>query len=181
MGRIKEQLIDEILVMDCQSGRIKAMEMLVSRWQKRLWRYAYRLTGDSDAAWDVTQEGWLGIIRGIRRLDDPARFKAWAYRIITNKVNDWIRKSKAVSRRGADPINQGQAVPEQARSDSASDLHAIMHRLPAEHRMILSLYHLEGLGIAEVARVLQIPTGTVKSRLHKARRELKELWQQHCE
>ena len=61
-----EQLIDEILVMDCQSGKVKALEMLVSRWQKRLWRYAYGLTEDSEAAWDITQDSWLGIIKGLR-------------------------------------------------------------------------------------------------------------------
>ena len=71
VDRSVEQIADEILVMDCQSGRAKALEILVSRWQKRLWQYAYDLTGDSEAAWDVTQESWLGIIRGIRRLNDP--------------------------------------------------------------------------------------------------------------
>ena len=70
-----EQIVDEILVMDCQSGRSQALDMLVGRWQKRLWRYACRLTGDSEAAWEVTQESWLGIVRGIRRLNDPARVR----------------------------------------------------------------------------------------------------------
>jgi len=56
VDRPVEQLVDEILVMDCQSGSVKAMEMLVSRWQKRLWRYALNLTGDTEAAWDITQE-----------------------------------------------------------------------------------------------------------------------------
>ena len=68
MDRSVEQIVDEILVMDCQSGSVKAMEMLVSRWQKRLWQYAFRLIGDSEAAWDITQESWLAIIRGISRL-----------------------------------------------------------------------------------------------------------------
>jgi RNA polymerase sigma factor (sigma-70 family) len=93
MADRREQLVDELLVMDAQSGRVKAMEMLVCRWQKRLWRYACRLTGSPEAAWDVTQEGWLGIVRGLSRLSDPARFRPWAYRIVTNKANDWISKS----------------------------------------------------------------------------------------
>jgi DNA-directed RNA polymerase specialized sigma24 family protein len=49
--------------MDCQRGSVKAMEMLVSRWQKRLWRYACNLTGDTETAWDIKQESWLGIIK----------------------------------------------------------------------------------------------------------------------
>ncbi|MFB0554210.1 MAG: RNA polymerase sigma factor, partial [Phycisphaerae bacterium] len=60
MDRSVEQLVDEILVMDCQGGSVKALEILVSRWQKRLWRYAYNLTGDTEAAWDITQDSWLG-------------------------------------------------------------------------------------------------------------------------
>ncbi len=71
----REQIVDELLVMDAQNGRAKAMELLASRWQERLWRYAWRLTGDTEAAWDVTQEAWLGIVRGIMRLNDPARFR----------------------------------------------------------------------------------------------------------
>ncbi len=67
VDRSVEQIVDEILVMDCQSGRVKALEILVCRWQKRLWRYAFHLAGDSEAAWDITQESWLGMIRGISR------------------------------------------------------------------------------------------------------------------
>lgn len=64
MALESESLMDEILVLDRQSGSVGALEALVSRWQKRLWRHAYCLTGDAEAAWDVAQESWLGIIRG---------------------------------------------------------------------------------------------------------------------
>jgi RNA polymerase sigma-70 factor (ECF subfamily) len=63
VDRSIEQLVDEILVMDCQSGSVKALEMLVKRWQKRLWQYAHRLTANAEGAWDVTQESWLAIIK----------------------------------------------------------------------------------------------------------------------
>ena len=96
VDRPVEQLVDEILVMDCQSGSVKALDILVSRWQKRLWCYAYNLTGNSEAAWDITQESWLGIIKGLRKLHDPAKFRSWAYRITTNKSIDWMKKTKSV-------------------------------------------------------------------------------------
>jgi RNA polymerase sigma-70 factor (ECF subfamily) len=115
MSRSVEQVVDEILVMDCQSGRVKALEMLVSRWQKRLWRYAYHLTGDSEAAWDVTQESWLGIIRGISRLNDPAKFRAWAYQIVTNKASDWIR-------RGNSPVQADTELVRRTRSKENKSL-----------------------------------------------------------
>lgn len=168
-----EQLVDELLVMDAQRGRVHAMEMLVSRWQQRLWRYARRLTGDTEAAWDVTQEAWLGIVRGIGRLGDPARFRAWAFRIVTNKANDWLRKTARAAPRPADPAVRAC----QEGNGTTDDLHRILRRLPERSRTVLTLYYLEEFPLSDVARILRVPKGTVKSRLHKARAEFKRLWQ----
>jgi len=74
MKREITHIEDQLLVMDAQDGNTKAMEALVSRWQKKLWRHAFRLTADPQAAWDVTQQSWLGIIKGLRKLNDPANF-----------------------------------------------------------------------------------------------------------
>jgi len=177
MADYSEQLVDELLVMDAQSGRVMALEMLVSRWQKRLWRYARRVTGDSEAAWDVTQEAWLAIVRSIRRLRDPARFRSWAFRIVTNKANDWIRKKAHATRTPADPT----AAARQQESGTTDDLHGILRRLPKRSRAVLTLYYLEEFALADVARILRIPEGTVKSRLHTARAEFKNLWKQKDE
>ncbi len=87
---------DALLVMDAQDGNAEAMEKLVARWQKRLWSHAYRLVGNAEAAWDVTQQSWLGIIKGLHKLHDPENFKAWAYRITTNKSIDWTRRNRIV-------------------------------------------------------------------------------------
>jgi len=181
MAEDTEQLIDEILVMDAQTGSVQALEALVSRWQKRLWRYAYDLTGRTDAAWDVTQDGWLGIVRGIRRLQDPARFKAWAYRIVTNKANDWIRRERRRPRlqaETAEPQTTGGQVPG---VETANDLRDLLRRLSDKSRAVLMLHYIEGFGVAEMAGILRIAKGTVKSRLHTARRELKQLWQEDGE
>lgn len=168
-----EQLVDELLVMDAQSGRAQAMEMLVGRWQERLWRYACRITGDSEAAWDVTQEAWLGIVRGIGRLSDPARFRSWAYRIVTNKANDWIgRNARARLTQAEPPASTGGQD-----RDAADDLHMILQRLPEKSRAVLTLHYLEEFALSDVARILHVPKGTVKSRLHAARAEFKTLWQ----
>jgi RNA polymerase sigma-70 factor (ECF subfamily) len=172
-----EQLVDEILVMDCQSGSSKALDLLVSRWQKRLWHYACRLTGNSEAAWEVTQESWLGIIRGIRRLNDPARFRAWAYRIVTNKSRDWIkRKATRTTPQTDEPIDRPQHDGPPANETSA-DLQTILGRLSERNRTVLTLHYLEEIGVAEIAKILRVPKGTVKSRLHTARAEFKRLWQ----
>ncbi len=100
MTQLSEEVIDEILVMDSQTGSAKAMELLVARWHKRLWRHAQHLVGDTEAAWDVTQQSWLAIIKGLGKLQDPACFRSWAYRITTNLSVDWIRKQQR-SRQGS--------------------------------------------------------------------------------
>ena len=178
VDRSVEQIVDEILVMDCQSGRSKALEILVSRWQERLWRYARRLTGDSEAAWDITQESWLGIIRGISRLNDPARFRSWAYRIVTNKASDWLKKNKAVRKTDIGELDDHPHNPHKERRDTG--LRELLDKLDIKKRVALSLYYFEQLSVPEIAAALRVPNGTVKSRLHNARNELKELWQKHC-
>jgi RNA polymerase sigma-70 factor (ECF subfamily) len=175
MNDYREQPVDELLVMDCQDGSRKAMERLVSRWQKRLWRYALRLTGDPEAAWDVTQESWLAIVRGISRLNDPARFAPWAYRIVTNKANDWIRRSARTIRLPPDFDMEARSSDGQQGAVAAADLNAVLPRLSNAAKTVLALHYLEGFGLADIARILHVPQGTIKSRLHVARNELKLL------
>ena len=177
MDRPVEQLVDEILVMDCQSGSVKALEILVSRWQKRLWHYAYNLTGDTEAAWDITQDSWLGIIKGLRKLHDPANFKAWAYRITTNKSIDWIRKSKAVKQISIEELQDHQHEEE----EKDTGVKELMVKLDVRKQVVLSLYYFEQLSVPEISVALKIPQGTVKSRLYKARKELRRLWQEYIE
>ncbi len=176
MDKSVEQLVDEILVMDCQSGSIKALDTLVSRWQKRLWRYAYNMTGDSEAAWDITQESWLGIVRGLSRLNEPARFSSWAYRIVTNKSNDWIKRNRSVKRTS---IEEVQDCEQAEKKDTG--LRELLDKLDMKKKAVLNLYYLEQLSVPEIGAALRIPDGTVKSRLHGARKELKELYQKHFE
>ncbi len=178
MAEQNEQLIDELLVMECQDGNAKALETLVSRWQKRLWRYACRLTGDPEAAWEVTQESWLGVIRGLPRLNDPARFRPWIYQIVTRKARDWIARNAKLRRRRAEAVAEEPIPGPRQNQETADELQNVLARLPEPGRTVLTLYYLEGLPVAEIAHVLGIPAGTVKSRLHAARNELKTLWVQ---
>lgn len=133
------QLVDELLVMEAQSGNAKAVEALVRRWQKRLWQYARRLTGSSDAAWDVTQESWLGVVRGIRKLNDPARLRPWLYRIVTNKANDWIR-SAAEARTPPRAAVRPTSADGPTDVDVPADLQSILRQLPLHSRVVLALY-----------------------------------------
>jgi RNA polymerase sigma factor (sigma-70 family) len=172
----RERIDDELLVLRCQQGDPAAFDALVGRWQERLWRHAWRLTGDEDAAWDVLQEAWIGISRGLGRLEDAAAFPAWAYRIVSNKCRDWIRRRKR--RRQADEVYGEQmqrAEHETAHAEQpyASLTEALKH-LSGRDRAILSLRYEEGFDTAAIAALLRIPDGTVKSRLHYARKRLRK-------
>jgi len=167
---------DQLLVMDAQDGDVKAMEKIVGRWQRRLWQHAFRLTADAQAAWDITQQSWLGIIKGLRKLNDPANFKAWAYRIATNESVDWLKKKSK-----DEQINLDSADIDCHEKKDDLGITELIQRLKDESRVVLSLYYFEQLNISEISIILNIPKGTVKSRLHNARKELKELWQRHFE
>jgi RNA polymerase sigma-70 factor (ECF subfamily) len=176
MTHSSEQVIDEILVMDCQTGSAKAMETLVARWQRRLWLHAYRLVGDTEGAWDVTQQSWLAIIKGMGRLQDPACFKSWAYRIATNHSVDWIKNRQRNRHGGLEDIQNPAPAP-----PGDSGVRELMEKMDLKNKVVLSLYYFEALSVSEIGMVLKIPRGTVKSRLHTAKNELKCLWRKYLD
>jgi RNA polymerase sigma-70 factor (ECF subfamily) len=172
--RTPDDIHDEWLVLRCQSGDVTALAELVERWQPRLVRQAARLTGRPDAAGDVVQATWLAIIRGLGRLDDPACFRRWAYRIVDNKCADWVR-ARQRDRGRASPLTVEPVDRNPSSNDSTDEitrLRSAMAQLSAEHRATVSMFYLDEMPLAEIAQVLSLPIGTVKSRLHYARREL---------
>jgi RNA polymerase sigma factor (sigma-70 family) len=182
VARQPEHILDELLVLASQDGDARALEALVRRYQQRLLRHAQRLTGSVDAAGDVTQETWLAIARGLRRLDDPARFRAWAFRILTHKAADWIRKrqrgralQKSVESREPRP-GSSDLENESAghAAGTTSRLRSAIAQLSPELQAVIGLHYGEGLSMAEIAHVLGVPDGTVKSRLHAARSRLRQ-------
>lgn len=161
---------DQLLVMDAQAGSRVALEELVRRWYTKLRQHAFNLTSDQQAAWDIAQKSWYDIIRGLRRLNDPAHFQAWAYKITTHRAMDWLRDQR---RHQHTSLSSTEALCTCQEEDSDGLEH--MHRLKEKSRLVLSLYYLENLTVAEISIALDIPAGTVKSRLYKARQELKTL------
>jgi RNA polymerase sigma factor (sigma-70 family) len=171
----KSDILTEMAVLGARRGEHKSFEILVRYWQPRLLIHAERLTGDTDAAQDVMQDVWVAVTRGLRRLDDPARFKAWIYRITGNKSADWIRKEQS-KRRLREQVAEdlrGHDVPGDDR-DPVALVRSRLRMLPDAQRIVLTLFYLEELSVAEISRALSIPSGTVKSRLYHARNMLKE-------
>jgi RNA polymerase sigma factor (sigma-70 family) len=169
-----ERINDELLVLRCQEGDAEAFEALVDRWQERLWRHARRLTGEDAAAWDVLQDSWMGICKSFGQLAEVEFFPAWAYQIVSNKCRDWIRRERRQSEVTALYGEQLQSEERQAADlrQQSADLKEVLEHLPGPVRAILSLRYEEGFDTVEIAAILDIPEGTVKSRLFHARQKL---------
>lgn len=178
MQRDSERVYDEFLVTLAATGDRGALDRLVVRWQPRLLRHAWRVLGDAERARDVVQESWMEILRGLSRLADVAAFPAWAYRIVSRRC---YRTAGRMTREPFEPEEAGLAAepasPEHASAEFASDMDKVMAAvaaLPPAQRAALALYHLEGMGVAEIAVALDVPPGTVKTRLMHARRKVRE-------
>jgi RNA polymerase sigma-70 factor (ECF subfamily) len=174
MERTPDTILDELLVLDSQAGDEAALAELVRRWHPRLLAHAFRLTGDQDGAGDVVQEAWLGIVRGLERIDDPARFAGWARRVVANKAADWIRRRQVERRTSPLDLSTASAAETPGRSSEASRaVRDAIAGLDDAHRSVVALHYVEDMSVAEIAAVLDIPVGTVKSRLHTARERLR--------
>jgi RNA polymerase sigma factor (sigma-70 family) len=164
----------ELLVIRCQLGERSAFETLIAQWAEPLRRHLLRVTGDAEAADDLAQDIWLGVIRGLGRLRDPARFRAWLFGIAHRRLMDRFRDLYAAR---LDPDVDVADLAGATDGDGArlqDDLKTGLARLPLIEREVLTLFYQQGLTLTETSAALEIPAGTVKSRLHRARAMLRD-------
>jgi RNA polymerase sigma-70 factor (ECF subfamily) len=167
------RILDEFLLASARAGDRKAFELLARRWQRKLLAHAWRLLGDAEAARDAVQEAWIEIVRGLDRLQDDRAFPAWAYRIVSRRcarqIGGAVRGRRLAAALDADAVQQ---AAEPAGADHEK-LRAAVRALPSDQRAAIALFHFEELSVAEVAVALDVPAGTVKTRLMHARRKLR--------
>ncbi len=153
-------------------GDEAALAVLVSRHAPQLRAYLHRHSGSSEDADDLLQETWVRVARSARRFDPTRRFRSWLYGIATNLARDLFRRRGA--REGAlrELAMRPQLEPEVGPIDRRK-LHERISRLPERMKAVLILRYFEGMNESEMAETLEIPRGTVKSRLHAALCELR--------
>jgi RNA polymerase sigma-70 factor (ECF subfamily) len=166
---------EQALVLRCQLGDADAFHALVSRCDRPLRYYVRRLLGDETESADVVQDVWLEVFRRIRRLDHAGAFRGWMYRIAHNLVVTRLRRRTARRRAEQEYAGEAQEYVELPldRIDAAR-LHAAIGRLDDVHREVVLLSLVGDLTTVELAAALDVPAGTVKSRLHHARRQLRD-------
>jgi RNA polymerase sigma-70 factor (ECF subfamily) len=171
MSRKVDHVFNDILVMLALEGDRQALDKLARRWWPRHYTHASRLLGHHEGAADVVQEAWSQIIAGLRKLNDVSRFPAWSYSIVSRRCYDLIRR-KQFDRKN-ETINDEQISEREADQGLKMDMDKALKQLPGEQRAALALFYVEGFKVSEIATALQIPAGTVKTRLFHARTKLK--------
>ena len=152
------------LVLRAQSGDREAFDSLLRGLGPALLRYVTRVTGDPALAEDVVQETFIAIVRKIAWLQDASLFRAWAYRIASREAFRLLRKRRALI---FEPIGELEAAPEPPSDPWQHErLLSSLERLSPASRAVVTLHYLEEMPLAEVAAILELPLGTVKSRLN---------------
>jgi RNA polymerase sigma-70 factor (ECF subfamily) len=176
---------DAALVERVRRGDVAAFEPLVEAYRQRVYRLAFNVLRDQEDAWDAAQEAFIKAYKALPAFKGESAFYTWLFRITMNVAHDKLRQRGAAGRAfgtervteeewertmpdpGADP---GAAA---VRADQRARIAKALETLPEHHRAIIMLSDLEGLSYREIADVLNIPMGTVMSRLHHARKRLK--------
>ncbi|HXF73442.1 MAG TPA: sigma-70 family RNA polymerase sigma factor [Actinomycetota bacterium] len=165
---------DEELVRRALAGDRGAFGTLVERHERRTYNLALRMLGREDDARDATQDALLTAFRKLPSFRGDAAFATWLYRITVNACYDLLRRSAraplAIPADAEPALEPGPPTPDHADATvGAIDVRRALLRLPPEHRAVLVLHDVQDLAYEEVAAVLGVPVGTVKSRLHRAR------------
>jgi RNA polymerase sigma-70 factor, ECF subfamily len=182
-----DALDDRALVAQTQDGNRDAFSTLVTRYQERVLNLVYRGLGDHEAALDVAQDVFIKAYRGVGRFQGEAQFFTWLFRIAMNETTTARRKRT----RRAPPLSIGREDgdgerlsdpadasfdpgAEAARNDEQTIVHRAIAELDDDQAQLILLRDIDGLSYQEIAEVLEVPLGSVKSRIHRARLALKE-------
>ncbi len=173
---------DEVLVLRGQLGDRAALERLVGRWHEPVRELLRHITLDADAAEELAQETWVSALRSLGRLREPDRFRWWLFTIARRRAQDRFRSAYRKPQTPTAPDELVELDPATTYAheplaivDDRDQLVGLLGRVDHELREVLVLHHLHDWPVGEVAAALDIPEGTVKSRLHRARRHLAPL------
>ncbi len=177
---------EETALIDCiVSGQPSQFEILVGNYQQRIYSTLFGMLGNRQDAEDVTQETFITAFRKLDKFESRSSFYTWLHRIAFNAAIDLQRRKKRTKNQfvssemidTAEPTGQKTSSPASIvmAKETVSQVQLALSRLDEERRNIIVLRDLQGIDYAEIASMLDIPVGTVRSRLHRARIELREI------
>jgi RNA polymerase sigma-70 factor (ECF subfamily) len=177
LPRDKDTVARELLALRCRRGDRAALEDMIRTWEPRLLYFLRRLVRNEADAWDVLQETWVRVLNSIGSLSDPGSLTPWLYRVARNTALSHARSREPPHESLEDHPDESAGDPACGPLDfaDAEQVHRGLLTLSLPHREVLTLFFLEDLSVEEVATVLGVPPGTVKSRLHYAKRALRKV------
>ena len=177
-------MTEQQLLQAARRGREDAFEELVRLYEKRVYHLALRMCGNAEDAYEIAQEAFLSVWKGLRFFRGESSFSTWLYRLTSNAAIDFLRRPR---RQGADGPSLddedtfvGVADPSPSPHQQAETLELRqalvqgLNTLSPEHRQVLLLRELQGLSYEEIAACLELDLGTVKSRIARAREKLRK-------
>lgn len=175
-----DKVSDRELVLHLQDGSLEALGALYDRHRRLVYRTALAITSDTDSAADLLQDVFLRLHRFARNIDPSRPLEPWLYRMTTNLAYDWVKRRKRWPRPLDDLadwlVSTGKNPPYEAaeRNDEWRQVQKAIAALPLTQRIVVALYYLNDLSLQEIANILDVPVGTVKSRLFYGRLALKK-------
>ena len=171
---IFREVEDRDLIVQARRGKVEAYNLLVSRWEKRVFNYVLRLVGNREDALDVTQDVFLKAYQNLGKLEDLARFAPWLYRIAHNEAYSLLRKARPEGEMEYEPrSSEPNARPFPIELSLA--VRSALNRLSGDQREAVVLKVYQGFKFEEMAEILDCPVSTVKSRLYTALDLLKQV------
>ncbi len=182
-----ERQSDEALVLKAKRGDAGAFDLLIERHYKRIYKLAFQMLGNPEDAADATQETFVKAFEQLRRFRGDSSFSTWLHRIAINTCRDMMRRNRSIAFSQLQPENEHTDFDPATLTEPNADeilmereraelVWLALRQLSEEARQILILCDMQGFSYAEVAAILNLPEGTVKSRLHRARNAFKEVW-----
>jgi len=182
-----KSLTDGELIQTAIRGREDGFEELVRRYQRPITGYIYRMLNNYDASLDVTQEVFIKVYNSLERYSSEYKFSTWLYRIAHNAAIDYMRRNsvnqQSLETENADgtyqlQIESPQPNPEQERerSEWRREIETVVKCLPQVYRELILLRHAQDLSYDEIAEITNLPLGTVKNRLFRAREMMREIF-----
>jgi len=185
-------LTDHDLVVLAQKGSEKAYRELLGRYQRPVFSLIYRMVRDREQAEDLAQETFVRVFNNIDRYDPAYKFSSWIFKIATNLTIDWIRRKEipTVSIDGSRyattseeiesssiTVESGDENPEELLEarELGSEIELAIGRLRPEYRQAIVLRHIEDRPYEEISQIMALPLGTVKTYIHRGRRELQDM------
>jgi RNA polymerase sigma-70 factor (ECF subfamily) len=173
MKRNSDNILIEWLVLNAQSGDTSALNQLVERLYPKLLSYSLRQLNDDEGARDVVQNVFEVLTKDLHRVADPAAFIGWVYQVTHRKGVDHIRRKQRRRKLQNQYAQEQLSADDETQKDDGLALCDVVKNLSPQAYHLVHLYYLEGFSTKEVALILSIPQGTVKSRLFQLRKQLK--------